>query len=355
MSTTPTSSTGSDAAAEQSVAADASAEPPGPQRSRWASVHTFLLQPQFALPIVTLALVVYLGFSNEYFFTERNLLNITSAVALIGIAAAFATIVLISGGIDLSPVVTFIMAGLVCQWALARGVPVPVTIVMGLGAGAAIGLLNGVLVAVGQLNPFIVTLATNFLFTGLAFVFTDGDALLVENESFKEIANSDLIGNVPTVTVIMAAVFALAFCILRYTRFGVHVFAIGGDSNSARLSGVPVTRVRTLVYVLAGLAAGLAGVLLASASGSVAPFQGAGQNDLLSILAAVIIGGTALEGGRGTVIGTLVGVLLLGIISNGLVLENVSSFWQPVIVGTVLLLAIILDELRRRASLRVAT
>jgi len=313
-----------------------------------------LLQPQFALPFVTLALVIYLALSNEYFFTEKNLLNITAAVALIGIASAFATIVLISGGIDLSPVVIFIMAGLVCQWALVRGVPVPVTIVLGLAAGAAIGLLNGLLVAVGRLNPFIVTLATNFLFTGLAFVLTDGDALLIEDEGFKEIANSNLVGNVPTVTVIMAAVFALAFCILRYTRFGVHVFAVGGDADAARLSGVPVTRVKTLVFVLAGLAAGAAGVLLASASGSVAPFQGAGQNDLLAILAAVIIGGTALEGGRGTVIGTLVGVLLLGIISNGLVLENVSSFWQPVIVGSVLLLAIILDEVRRRASLRVA-
>jgi ribose transport system permease protein len=351
MSTTPTTSTQGDAGAEQSAPADAA--PAG--KSPWATVRGYLLQPQFALPLVTLALVAYLGFSNEYFFTERNLLNITAAVALIGIAAAFATIVLISGGIDLSPVVTFIMAGLVCQWALSRGVPIPITILMGLGAGAAIGLLNGLLVSVGQLNPFIVTLATNFLFTGLAFVFTDGDALLIENENFKEIANSDLIGNVPTVTVIMAAVFALVFCILRYTRFGVHVFAIGGDTNSARLSGVPVTRVRTMVYVLAGLGAGLAGVLLASASGSVAPFQGAGQNDLLSILAAVIIGGTALEGGRGTVVGTLVGVLLLGIISNGLVLENVSSFWQPVIVGTVMLLAIILDEVRRRASLKVAT
>jgi len=317
-------------------------------------VRAGLLQPQFALPFVTLALVIYLALSNEYFFTEKNLLNITAAVALIGIASAFATIVLISGGIDLSPVVIFIMAGLVCQWALVRGVPVPVTIVLGLAAGAAIGLLNGLLVAVGRLNPFIVTLATNFLFTGLAFVLTDGDALLIEDEGFKEIANSNLVGNVPTVTVIMAAVFALAFCILRYTRFGVHVFAVGGDADAARLSGVPVTRVKTLVFVLAGLAAGAAGVLLASASGSVAPFQGAGQNDLLAILAAVIIGGTALEGGRGTVVGTLVGVLLLGIISNGLVLENVSSFWQPVIVGSVLLLAIILDEVRRRASLRVA-
>jgi ribose transport system permease protein len=153
----------------------------------------------------------------------------------------------------------------------------------------------------------------------------------------------------------MLGAFALAFCILRFTRFGIHVFAIGGDAAAARLSGVPVTRVRIIVYVLAGLSAGVAGVMLAAASGSVAPFQGAGQNDLLLIIAAVIIGGTALEGGRGTVLGTLVGLLLLGIISNGLVLQDVSSFWQPVIVGTILIVALVLDEVRRRAALRLAS
>jgi ribose transport system permease protein len=151
----------------------------------------------------------------------------------------------------------------------------------------------------------------------------------------------------------MGIAFLIAFCMLRFTRFGVHVFAIGGDENAARLSGVPVIRVKTLVYVVAGLAAGAAGVLLAAASGSVAPFYASGQNDLLTILAAVIIGGTALQGGRGTIVGTLVGILLLGIISNGLILKNVSSFWQPVIVGTFLLIAIVLDEARRRTALKV--
>lgn len=327
-----------------------------PGASAWDAVRRLrsaVLRPQLALPLVTLALVVYLSFANEFFLTERNLLNVTSAVALVGIAAAFATIVVISGGIDLSPVVVFIMAGLVCQWALARGVPVPFTIALGLAAGSAIGLLNGLLVAVGNLNPFIVTLGTNFLFTGLAFVLTDGDALVIDHAGFKELGNGEVLGNVPNTTIVMVVAFALASGILRFSRFGVHVLAIGGDADAARLSGVPVTRVKTLVYVLAGLAAGAAGVLLAASSGSVAPFQSAGQNDLLIILAAVIIGGTALEGGRGTVIGTLVGILLLGIISNGLVLENVSSFWQPVIVGTVLLVAITVDEVRRRAALKV--
>ena len=329
---------------------------PGPEGPDGPSSHrlrSFLLRPDLALPLITLALFLYLSFGNEFFFSERNLLNITQAMALVGIAAAFATIVVISGGIDLSPVVIFIMAGLVCQWALGEGIPVVPTILLGIAAGGLIGLLNGLLVAVGNLNPFIVTLGTNFLFTGLAFVITDGQALIIDNEAFKDIGTSDLIGDVSTSTIVMAAAFVIAFCMLRFTRFGVHVFAIGGDTNAARLSGVPVIRVKTLVYVIAGMAAGVAGVLLAASSGSVAPFQGAGQNDLLIILAAVIIGGTALEGGRGTVVGTLVGILLLGIISNGLVLEDISSFWQPVVVGALLLIAIILDEVRRRAALKV--
>lgn len=313
-----------------------------------------LLHPEYALPLVTLVFVIFLSFASDVFLSERNLLNITSAVALVGVAAAFATMVVISGGIDLSPVVIFIIAGMVCKAALDAGLPITVTIVLGVLVGGLIGLLNGMLIAVGQLNPFIVTLAVNFVFTGVAFVITDGDVLVIDHDGFLELGRSR-IGDVPTLTVVMALVFALAFYILRYTRFGVHIFAVGGDTDAARLSGVPVRKVKTMVYVAAGLAAGLAGVLLAAQSGSVAPFQAAGLNDLLTILAAVIIGGTALVGGRGSVVGTLVGILLLGIIANGLVLLNVSSFWQRIVVGAALLLAITLDEARRRALLKAGT
>jgi ribose transport system permease protein len=359
MSTTrrtdPPATPGYDETEGANLTASEAADESAPRKGIHAPgrLKSLLLRPELALPFITLALFLYLSVANEFFFSERNLLNITSAVALVGIAAAFATIVLISGGIDLSPVVTFIMAGLVCHWSLQRGIPVPLTVLLGVGVGGLVGLFNGLLVAVGNLNPFIVTLGTNFLLTGLAFVVTDGEALVIEDEGFKDIGTQELIGDVSTSTVVMAAAFLLAFCILRFTRFGVHVFAVGGDANAARLSGVPVTRVKTLVYVIAGLSAGVAGVLLAASSGSVAPFQSAGQNDLLIILAAVIIGGTALEGGRGTVFGTLVGILLLGIISNGLVLEDISSFWQPVVVGALLLIAIIFDEVRRRAALKV--
>ncbi len=324
-------------------------------RALWLRVRSILLRPEFSLPLITLALAIYLSFASQYFLTEKNLLNVTEGVAILGIAAAFATIVVISGGIDLTPVVVFVISGLAIFWSLNHGVPLVPAIVIGILAGGAIGLINGLLIAFGNLDPFIVTLGTNFVFAGLGFVVTDGNPVIFDNTNFTSIGNGDLIGSIPTVTVAMVAAFALTFCILRFTGFGVYIFALGGDESAARLSGVPVKRAKILVYVVAGLGAGAAGALLASSSGTAAPFYATGQTDLLTILAAVIIGGTALSGGRGSVIGTLVGILLLGIIANGLVLLNISTFWQPVIVGVLLLTAIVLDEVRRRTALKVVT
>jgi ribose transport system permease protein len=307
-----------------------------------------LLRPEAGLPLITLALCVYLSFSSPYFLDWQNLLNVTFAVSTIGIAAAFATLVVIGGGLDLTPVTVGIMAGLTCVKGVEAGYPVLVVIGLALAAAAGIGLLNGLLIGIGRLNPFIVTLGTNFLFTGVAFVVTAGGALNVDNQSFANIGQSTLWFDIPTPTLIMGATFAAAWFLLRYTRFGTHVMAIGGDESAARLGGVRVIRVKVVLYTLSALAAGIAGVVSASAAGSVAAYAASGSNDLLSIIAAVIIGGTALTGGQGSVIGTLVGVLLIGIISNGLVLDNISSFYQPVVTGSILLIAIVLDDIRRR-------
>jgi ribose transport system permease protein len=311
--------------------------------------HALLLRPEAGLPLITLALCVYLSFSSEYFLQWQNLLNVTFAVSAIGIAASFATLVVIGGGLDLTPVTVGIMAGLTCVKGLDAGFPVLVVIAIALAAASGIGLLNGLLVGVGRLNPFIVTLGTNFLFTGIAFVVTSGGALNVENADFAKIGQSLLWFDIPTPTVIMVAAFAAAWFLLRYTRFGTHVMAIGGDESAARLGGVRVVRVKIILYTISALAAGIAGVVAASAAGSVAAYAASGSNDLLAIIAAVIIGGTALTGGHGSVVGTLVGVLLIGLIGNGLVLDNISSFYQPVVTGSILLIAIILDEVRRRS------
>ena len=316
---------------------------------RWASGwRALLLRPETGLPAILLLLCIYLSISSQYFLQYQNLLNITEAVAVVGIAAAFATIVVIGGGIDLTPVTVMVTSGIVCLHALNLGLPIPIVVLLALAAAGGIGLVNGGLIAIGGLNPFIVTLGTNFLFTGIAYVATDGNSQLISNVSFSKIGQSQLPGRIPVSTAIMVGVFVLGFFLLRATRFGTHVFAVGGGEDAARLSGVRVRDVKIRLYVLSAMSAGLAGVVQASAGGSVAPYAASSSNDLLTILAAVIIGGTALTGGRGSIVGTLVGILLLGTIANGLVLKNISSFYQPVVTGAILLIAIVLDETRRR-------
>jgi ribose transport system permease protein len=317
--------------------------------SRWATGwRSFLLRPEMGLPLITLLFGVYLTFASQYFLQYQNLLNITESIAVLGIAASFATVVVVSGGIDLTPVTVEVMAGIVCLHGLNAGLPVPVVVAIALAAAVAIGLLNGLLIAIGRLNPFIVTLGTNFLFTGVAYVVTAGNAQLIPNHEFAQIGQSRLPGHIPTSAVLMLGTFAIAFFVLRFTTLGIHVYSIGGNENAARLSGVRVPLVKFWVYGLSALAAGFAGVVQASAGGSVAPYAASSSNDLLYILAAVIIGGTALIGGRGGVVGTLMGLLLLGMINNGLSLKSISSFYQPVVTGVILLVAIMLDELRRR-------
>jgi ribose transport system permease protein len=303
------------------------------------------------LPLIILALGVFLTLKSEYFFSWQNFMNITDAVAYVGIAAAFATIVVIAGGIDLTPVTVAVMVGIVCSQALDAGIPVPVAIVLALLVAIGIGLLNGLLISLINLNSFIVTLATNFLFTGIAYVITDGQSNLIEDTGFTSIFQSKIFLDIPTTTVAFLIAVAAVFYLLRFTKFGTYVFAVGGSESAAHLSGVPVRRIKLQLYVLAAFGSGVAGIVLASKSGAVAAYSATGANDLLTILAAVIIGGTALLGGRGSVIGTSFGIILLGMIANGLVLLNISSFYQPVVTGVVLLLALILDEIRRRVTL----
>ena len=299
---------------------------------------------------MTLLLGLYLAITSEFFLQKTNLLNISEAISVIGIAAAFATLVVVIGGLDLTPATVFVIAGIVVIQTLDAGAPAGVAILAGIFTGGGIGFLNGVLIARFDLNPVIVTLGTNFLFTGIAFVVTNGQGQLITDEGFLNFWSTDLPGDIPVITAVMVGVFVAAFIVLRYTRFGIHVYAIGGDPNAARLNGVNVVAVRLAVYSLAGLAAGLAGVVSAGISGSVAAFGALSQTDLLKIIAAIIIGGASLAGGRGNVYGTFLGVLLFGIIANGLVLKDISTFYQPVVIGAVMLSAVLIERVRNRLA-----
>ena len=312
------------------------------------------LAPEAGLPLILVGLAVYLGFASEFFWRWKNILNITEAVSVVGIAAAILTVVVISGGLDLTPIAVITVTGIVITESLDIGVPIGATVLVALLAAGGIGAVNASLISLLNLNSFIVTLGTTFLFTGVAFVVTDGTPQDVANEAFNQLGQSKIWFGIPIDTVWMVGVFGATFFLLRFTQFGTHVFAVGGGENAARLSGVRVTRVKFIIFTLAGVVFGIAGIVQTANAGQVGIYAASSSNDLLTIIAAVIIGGTALTGGRGSVIGTFVGILLLGVIQNGLTLLNISSFWQPVVVGTILLAAIVLDEVRRRVQVAAA-
>jgi ribose transport system permease protein len=292
--------------------------------------------------------VVYGVFAllNHQFMSVANLTAVALQSSINAIIAIGMTLVIISAGIDLS---VGSIAG------LASVVAATVMATQGFGAGVAAGLavgivagaINGVLIARVGLAPFIVTLGTLALFRGSALVFTNGQPIYGIPEAFRSIFAGSL-GPIPT-PVILAIVCALIVdFVLRRTTFGEHIIAIGGNEEAARLCGVAVGRVKALIYVIAGALSALGGFVLVARIGAAEPIGGTGYE--LDAIAATVIGGTSLFGGVGTVGGTLIGALILGGLRNGLTLMNVQSFWQQVASGLVIIFAVLIDKLIRRAA-----
>lgn len=290
---------------------------------------------------------VIISMQSPYFLQGENFANIGTAVAVSGVMAAFATIVLISGGLDLSIGAVLVLAGWAMSVALDAGYTAWVAILFAIVVGVGCGLVNAALIVGVGINPFIVTIGTQFAFRGITYLWSGGGAKStpVEDPTIVALGSDKLLG-VPLPVYVLAAMFLLAFCLLRYTRFGSNVYAIGGNLRAARLAGVRVDRTRVLIYVYSSASAAVAGIVLIGISGAAIPI--AGQGIELIVLAAVILGGTALMGGRGSVIGTLLGVLLLGVVNNGLTLLSAPSYWQMIVQGGALLIAVVFDEIRRK-------
>jgi len=286
---------------------------------------------------------------SPYFLLPENGLNISRAVSFWGISAAAATLVLVCGLLDLSIGATMGFVGVLCAVLISGGVSWPVAMFAGLLAGAIFGAGNGVLVAYVGINPFIVTIGSQFVIRGLAFLVSGGQDHSIPSREFNFLGQGDL-GRIPASAVLTLAVFAALYWTMRFTRFGRHVFAIGGSGEAARLVGIPVARRRFQVLVLSGVLAALSGIVLSGFTGSGLAYNGQGVE--LTVISAVILGGTSLLGGRGSVTGTLLGVALLGIINNGIVLLGVSTYWQFVVQGSVLLLAVVIDEMRIKRAVR---
>jgi len=290
-------------------------------------------------------LCVLLWILTPHFVTVSNLLNVLEQTSINAIVAVGMTFVIISGGIDLSVGSVVALAGVVLASALQHGAPVATAVPLAVTVGTACGLVNGVLVTAGRLPPFIATLGMMSVARGLALMWAEGRPISGFDEAFRVIATGR-VAMLPASVLVMLAVYALAHVVLGWSVFGRHVYAIGGNEEASRLSGVPVRRDKVAVYAVSGACAGLASVVLTARLNSAQPTAGVMYE--LDAIAATVIGGTSLLGGEGTLGGALIGALIMGVLRNGLNLLNVSSFFQQVVIGVVIIGAVLVDTTLKR-------
>lgn len=286
------------------------------------------------------ALCLLLTILSPHFLTVSNLLNVLEQTAINAIVAVGMTFVIVSGGIDLSVGSVVALAGVVLATVLQQGWPAGVAVTVAVLVGTACGVASGLLVTKGRLPPFIATLGMMSVARGLALMWAEGRPISGFDEGFRAIATGR-VAMVPASVLVMLGVYAVANVVLGRTVFGRHVYAIGGNEEASRLSGVPVARDKTAVYGVSGACAGLAAVVLTARLNSAQPTAGVMYE--LDAIAATVIGGTSLLGGQGTLGGALVGALVMGVLRNGLNLLNVSSFFQQVVIGVVIIAAVLID------------
>ena len=307
------------------------------------------LSGEFGIGIAFVLEFILFSFLSPYFFTPDNLLNVSLQASITAIIAAGMTFVILTGGIDLSVGSLVAFAGIVSTPLLKSGLPPAAGFALAVGAGLVVGALSGAFAGfcITRFNiaPFIVTLALMTIWRGAAFVWTDGRPVWELPAVFAFLGTGRILA-VPVPTIIMVLTFIASHLILTRTRFGRYVYAVGGNIEAARLAGIRTGRVLVNVYILSGALAALSGILLASRMNSGQP--NAGVSYELDVIAAVVVGGTSLSGGAGSIAGTFIGAMLIAVLRNGLNLLNVNSYIQQVIVGLVILLAVMLDQIRRR-------
>ena len=298
-------------------------------------------------PVLFLLVVgAFLSIASENFLTVRNILTILLQISVVGIIAVGQTMVMITAGIDLSVGGVVGLSGVVASlFVSSLGLPIGLSMTLGVCAGLAVGVLNGVLITGARMPPFIATLATMSVTRGLALVLTGGVAVYSLPESFAWLGNGAVAG-IPVPVIVLGIVAIVVAVVLQKTALGRYTYAIGSNVETARMSGVNVDRQLIKVYSLCGGLAGLAGVILASRIVTGQPTAGEGYE--LDAIAACVIGGTSLFGGVGTIAGAVIGAALMGLIRNGCNLLNVSAFWQLIVIGVIILIAVGWDQYRRR-------
>lgn len=303
---------------------------------------------QYGITLVLIALCILFTILNPVFFTLRNIMNVMRQMSMIGIASVGGMFVIIQGGIDLSEGAVVSFVNVVCAYLMMyAGVPPLPAILVSLTVSAAIGYLNGVLVTMAKMPPLIVTLAVQGILYGISYILTSSHSIAGFPDSFRFIGQG-YIGFLPVPVVLMVLVLIIGWFILNKTYFGRYIYAIGGNDDVARLSGIRVNRIRRIVYTLGGFFAGISGIIFLSRLMSGQANTGAGFE--MDVLTALVLGGVSINGGSGKIFNAIMGVAIIGVLNNGLVLINVNQHVQEVIKGVVLVAAVAFDCLSKSKS-----
>jgi ribose transport system permease protein len=279
---------------------------------------------------------------SPYFFTVKNILNVTMNCSILGIMAAGLFISMVIGEIDVSQYSILALSTAVMAILIQSDMGVGLAITISMGVALICGAINGASVAFLRINPIITTLGTMLIYRALAYKITEAKAMGIEGDFFSAIGGRFL--NIPVSVYIMLVVYLMVYVVLKYTAYGKRVYAVGGNPQASYISGIDVRMVRFWGMVISSLAAGLAGIIFVSQVGATVPT--AGNTGLMDVVTAVILGGISLSGGKGRIEGTLIGVLILAVLSNGMVLTSVQGYYQMLVKGLVILLAVYVDSLR---------
>lgn len=305
------------------------------------------IKGNFGILVAFLLLSIFFAMSSPAFFTNSNILNVLRQVSINTIISCGMTYVILLGGIDLSVGALMGVSGCLCVWLAVSGVPIALSIIGGVLASLIFGITNGLIIAKAKLPPFIVTLAMMEIGRGTAYIFTGGRPTRYDMPFFDAIGNG-YIGVIPVPVVIMIVIVGITSIILSTTKLGRHIYGVGGNREAARFSGIKINGVEIKVYAISGLLAGVAGIIMASRLVGAQPTAGAGYE--LDAIAAVVLGGTSMTGGMGSVGGTVIGAMIIGILNNGLNLLQVPSYWQKICKGLIIIIAVYIDSVKNNKS-----
>ena len=308
--------------------------------------NTMKYMSELTTVIALIILMAVITIINSNFLTANNLLNLLLQVTSNALIAFGMTFVILTGGIDLSVGSILALSSALTAGLLGSGMPVILAILISLILGCILGMMNGLLISYGKLAPFIVTLATMTIFRGATLVYTNGNPItkgLSDTFLFQFLGQGYIVG-IPFPVIIMFIVFIVLYVLLHKTAFGKSVYAIGGNEKAAYISGVKLNKVKIIIYSISGIMASISGLIITSRLSSAQPTSGASYE--MDAIAAVVLGGTSLSGGKGRILGTLIGALIIGVLNNGLNIIGVSAFWQQVVKGVVILIAVLIDRFK---------